>query len=96
MDEYRYWLEGNNYDWEDPKLSLGYIKVGQIDLEYSFKRNGFMEIYESMKNNLNISKIQISGEQIYENIFPYTLESDDWKQIQLEGLKSGYKSRSVC
>ena len=96
MEEYRYWLKGNNYDWEDPKLSLGYIKVGQIDLEYSFKRNEFMEIYESMKNNLNISKIQISGEQIYENIFPYTLESDDWKQIQLEGLKSGYKSRSVC
>ena len=95
IDEYRQWLKDNNYEWEDPTLSLGYIKIGQIDLESSFQETTFKKIYDVMKNNLNISKIQIIGNENYENIFPYTLDSKDWKQIQLEGLKSGYKSRSL-
>ena len=95
MDKYRAWLRENNYDWEDPKLSLGYIKLGQVDLETSFQNRPFKLIYETMKDNLNIKNITIRGVGIHQNDFPYTLESDDWKQIQMEGLKRGYESRSV-
>ena len=28
-------------------------------------------------------------------MIPYTLDSEDWKQIQIEGLRKGYES-SVC
>ena len=93
--EYRQWLAENNFNWEDPRLSLGYIKLGQVDLQTSFQDTKFQGIYESMKNNLNISRIQISGDENIANDFPYTLESDNWKQIQMEGLESGNKSRSV-
>ena len=31
----------------------------------------------------------------YENEYPYTLESNDWKQIQMEGLRAGYESYSM-
>ena len=48
-----------------------------------------------MKNNLNIKNISIRGSENYENDFPYTLDSADWKQIQMEGLKRGYESRSM-
>lgn len=48
-----------------------------------------------MKDNLNIKKIQIIGNENYENDFPYTLDSEDWRQIQMEGLSKGYESRSV-
>jgi hypothetical protein len=34
MQGFKTWLKENNYDWEDPKLSLGYIKLGQVDLKY--------------------------------------------------------------
>ena len=95
MDEYRQWLKDNNYNWDDPKLSLGYIKLGQIDLESSFQQTSFSKIYNIMKDNLNIDRIQITGNQISENTFPYTLESKDWKQIQIKGLENGYKSRSM-
>jgi len=95
MDRYRAWLKENNYDWEDPKLSLGYIKIGQVDLETSFQNRPFTSIYEAMKDNLNIKNITIRGVGIHQNDFPYTLESDDWKQIQMEGLKRGYESRSM-
>jgi len=95
IDKFRAWLEDNNYDWQDPKLSLGYIKLGQVDLDRTFGNDSFKEIYKAMSKNLNITNIKITGNDNIECHFPYSLDSDDWKQIQMEGLKSGYKSRSV-
>ena len=95
MEGFRAWLKENDYDWGDPKLALGYIKIGQVDLETSFQNRPFKLIYETMKDNLNIKNITIRGVGIHQNDFPYTLESNDWKQIQMEGLESGYKSCSV-
>ena len=95
MQDFRSWLKENNYDWEDPKLSLGYIKIGQIDLQTSFQKNNFTDIYEEMKNNLNIKNITVTDKENVSNDFPYTLESSDWKQIQLKELKKGYESRSM-
>ena len=95
VDGFRKWLKENDYDWEDPKLALGYIKIGQVDLETSFQNRPFKLIYETMKDNLNIKNITIRGVGIHQNDFPYTLESNDWKQIQIEGLKRGYESRSM-
>ena len=96
MDEYRAWLKENNYDWEDPKLSLGYIKIGQVDLQRTFGTSAtFKEIYETMGKNLNISNIKTMSNRTIECEYPYTLDSDDWQQIQMESLRQGYESRSM-
>ena len=95
MQGFKTWLKENNYDWEDPKLSLGYIKLGQVDLKSSFGETSFQKIYEALKDNLNISKIQVVGNDNFTNDFPYTLDSEDWKQIQIEGLRKGYESCGV-
>ena len=96
MDEYRAWLKENNYDWEDPKLSLGYIKIGQVDLQRTFGSSAtFKEIYETMSKNLNISNIKTMSNRTIECEYPYTLDSDDWQQIQMESLRQGYGSRSM-
>ena len=96
MDEYRAWLKDNGYDWEDPKLSLGYIKIGQVDLQRTFGTSAtFEQIYKTMSNNLNITSIKTMSNRTIECAYPYTLDSDDWRQIQMEGLKRGYESRSV-
>ena len=96
MDQYRAWLKENKYDWEDPKLSLGYIKIGQVDLQRTFGTNATIyNIHKLMNHNLDITSIRtITGPSV-ETDYPYTLESDDWKQIQMEGLKQGYESRSM-
>ena len=95
MDLFRKWLKENNYDWNDPRLSLGYIKIGQVDLARSFgEGKTFKQIYAKMSDNLNIKKIKNMNSSV-ECEYPYNLDSDDWKQIQIEGLKSGYKSRGV-
>jgi hypothetical protein len=95
MDQYRDWLRKNNYNWEDPKLSLGYIKLGQIDMGLAFGNKTFLEVYDEMKNNLNVTGIQIVGSKIWQNDYDYSLDDDRWRQIQIEHLKEGYESRSV-
>jgi len=96
MDGFREWLKSNGYNWEDPKLSLGYIKIGQVDLQRTFGSSAtFKEIYDTMSKNLNITSIKAMSNRTIECEYPYTLDSDDWRQIQIEGLKRGYESRSM-
>ena len=96
MDQYRAWLQENDYDWNDPKLSLGYIKIGQVDLQKTFGKNLMVQdVHKLLSNNLNITSIGTVTEPSVEADYPYTLDSDDWKKIQMEGLKQGYESRSM-
>ena len=95
MNDFRSWLKLNDYDWEDPKLSLGYIKLGQIDMKLSFQNKPFLDVYNIMKNNLNIKSIHTIGSRSWENEYPYSLDSEDWKQIQINAMKAGYESYSM-
>ncbi len=97
MDGFRKWLAENGYDWEDPKLALGYIKLGQVDLDKSFGENTpFAVILEKMSKNLNIRHIKIKvRDGDVECKYPYRLEDNDWKTIQMEGLKRGHESHSL-
>ena len=96
MDQYRAWLKDNGFDWNDPKLSLGYIKIGQVDLSSTFGKDASIQyIHKTLSDNLDITSIKIRSIPTVECEYPYTLDGDDWKQIQIEGLRDGYKSRSV-
>ena len=88
MNNYRTWLNDNGYDWDEPKLSLGYIKLGQVDLDKSFGTSDFLPVYEKLKKNLNIRKISIQQTSCD---FEYTLDSDNWKKIQMQALERGYQ-----
>ena len=97
MTEYRKWLDQNNFDWEDPKLSLGYIKLGQVDLDRSFGYDAtFKEIHNVMASNLNITTIEVTSDEPVQCEYPYTLDSKDWQKIQIESLRQGYESRGMC
>ena len=89
------WLKKNNYNWEDPKLSLGYIKLGQVDLKRSFGTDNFLKIYEILSNNLNITKIEVIESENVSCEYPYTLNDKNWQQIQMNNLKKGYESHSL-
>lgn len=96
MDRFRKWLYENDYDWDNPRLALGYIKIGQVDLANAFGQSAvFKDIYEKMSNNLNINNIKIVSDETTECDYPYSLDSENWRQIQMEGLKDGYESRGV-
>jgi hypothetical protein len=95
IDKFQVWLEENGYDWNDPKLALGYIKIGQVDMKLGFQDKSFLQVYDMMKDNLNIKSIHTIGSQHTECYYPYSLDSADWKQIQIDYLKEGYESRSM-
>jgi hypothetical protein len=96
MDGFREWLKSNGYNWEDPTLALGYIKIGQVDLQRTFGSSAtFKEIYETMSKNLNITSIKTMSNRTIECEYPYTLDSDDWRRLQIESLRQGYESRSM-
>ena len=95
IENFKSWLKLNNYDWEDPKLSLGYIKIGQVDMKLAFQNKPFLEVYNHMKNNLNIKSIHTIGSYSVQCEYPYSLDSEDWKRIQMDSLKEGYESHSL-
>ena len=95
MDGFRHWLDVNGYDWDEPTLSLGYIKLGQVDMKLGFEDKPFLDVYDDMKNNLNIKSIHVIGSQTTECYYPYTLDSENWKRIQIDYLKEGYESRRM-
>jgi hypothetical protein len=96
MDGYRAWLKLNGYDWEDPKLALGYIKIGQVDIQRTFGTDAtFKEVHDALSNNLNITSIKTIASRTFECDYPYTLDSEDWQQMQMESLRQGYESRSM-
>lgn len=91
QENFRDWLARNNFDYNDPKLSLGYIKLGQINLERSFGQKTFIDIIELMSNFLNIKEIKIHRtDQIITNKFDYVWSDPNYKQMQIDFLKPGY------
>ena len=90
MDEYRTWLKDNGYDWEDSRLSLGYIKIGQVDLQRTFGTDASVEeMHRVMSDNLDIKSIRTIYGPTIETDYPYTLDSADWRKIQMEALSNG-------
>jgi len=87
QEQFREWLARNNFDYNDSKLSLGYIKIGQVDLEKSFKTMDFFSVIDMISKHLDIYKIKCGDtEQIYD----YTWADDNYKQMQIDFLKPGY------
>lgn len=85
--KFREWLNNNNFDTSDPKLSLGYIKLGQVNLQKSFGTDNFFDILDIMSDHLDIYKIKIGD---VEQIYDYVWSDDNYKQMQIDFLRPGY------
>jgi hypothetical protein len=95
LNEFKAWLEKNNFDWNDSQLALGYIKLGQVDLKQSFGSDQFLDVYKQMIDCLNINKIEIIGSENIVTEYRYNLSDTNWKELQIEELKKGYESHSL-
>ena len=94
-DQFKSWLEKNGYDWNDPRLALGYIKLGQVDLVNSFGTDRFTDIYKQMIDCLNIHRIELIGPTNITTEYKYTLSDSNWKELQITELRKGYESHSL-
>ena len=87
MEQYQEWLGRNGFDWNDPKLSLGYIKLAQVNLEKSFGTTNFFKIIEMISSHLDIFKIITPNT---EREYNYVWSDKEYKKMQIDLLKPGY------
>lgn len=84
---FRDWLTANGRDPHDPKLSLGYLPIGLIDLKGSFGTDHYQTIWDILGTHLDIYKIEVDG---VSNTFNYCWSNPNYKDMQIEMMKPGY------
>lgn len=61
QSRFRDWIEKSGLDWNDTNLCLGYIKLGQVDLERSFGSRDVESIWKLLGQHLDIYEIECAG-----------------------------------
>jgi len=87
QDNFRTWLEENGLDHKDPKLSCGYLPIGQVDLQGSFGTTDYQVIWDMLSNHLDIYSIEVDD---IKNTFDYSWTDADYKQMQIDMMRPGY------
>ena len=83
IDGFESWLRDNNFDPCDTQLSLGYLKIGQVDLVNSFGTQDAQRVWQAMGDHLDIYKIEYDGVSA---TYPYHWSDTNHEQLQLEQL----------
>ena len=87
QDQFRSWLQNNGQDITDVSLSLGYLPLGQVQLQQSFGTTDSQSIWSMLSAHLDIYKIEVNGTN---QVFNYCWNDSDYKQQQIAKLKPGY------
>ena len=74
MQEFYSWLEQCGFDKNDPKLSLGYLPIAQVEIQRSFGTTQPEQVWQLLEQHLNI--VSIETENQHAN-YPYTWRDQD-------------------
>jgi hypothetical protein len=81
------WLLKNNFNPQDPQLSLGYLPLGKINLMSSFGTEDPVDIRNILGKYLDIYSIEVDG---IVGKFDYCWNDSDYAGKQIEKMKPGY------
>jgi hypothetical protein len=84
LAEFREWLERNGFDPNDPSLTIGHPKVGQVDLQRSFGTESYDQIWGQLSTKLDVYKICTSSA---EATYDYHWSDPDYDLQQIKALK---------
>jgi hypothetical protein len=87
QERFKEWLRINGRNPQDPKLSLGYLPIGQVDLQGSFGTTDYQKIWDILSKHLDIYSIEIDE---VKNTFDYCWSDPTYKQMQIDIMKPGY------
>jgi len=85
--EFTTWLIANGLDPNDPKLSLGYLPLGYVDLQSSFGTEDMFKIWDMLATHLDIYKITV--DDVYGQ-FEYVWSDSTYKEQQIAMMRPGY------
>jgi len=81
------WMHKNGKDHHDPRLSCGYLPIGQVDLINSFGTDNGQSIWKMLSNYLDIYQIELDG---VTNTFDYSWADPEYKKMQIDIMRPGY------
>ena len=87
QDKFYPWLERNGFDSKDPKLSLGFIKLGQCNLMRSFQTTEPQDIWKILSKYQDLYRIDIDG---VVGTFDYVWSQSGYKDLQIKQMIPGY------
>lgn len=83
LAEFRRWLRINDFDPDDPQLTLGHPKVAQVNLQASFGTTDYHKIWATLARHMDVHKIKSSH---VEATYEYRWSDSDYIQKQIEVL----------
>jgi hypothetical protein len=87
QDNFREWLGSHDLDYQDPRLSLGYLPIGQVDMMESFGTVEAPEVWAALGKHLDIHSVEVGNTK---QVYDYCWSDEDYKQTQIDMLKPGY------
>lgn len=84
LQEFRSWLIANNFDPDDPALTIGHPQIGQVDLLASFGTKEPGQIWQMLNKHLDVYKISTSTQQKEYN---YHWTDADYQSKQVNKLR---------
>ena len=63
LQQFRHWLAANDFDPDDPALTIGHPQVGQVDLLRSFGTVAHVEIWQQLQHHLDVASVRTSRQQ---------------------------------
>jgi len=87
IGSFREWLVNNGLDPLDPRLSLGHLPVGQVDLLGSFGTTDYLTIWNTLGEHLDIYQVEVNGVVAK---YDYCWSDSDYEQNQINKMRPGY------
>ena len=84
IENFHEWLIRENMSPTDLDLSLGYLKIGQVNYNESFGTNNSNEIWRILGDHLDIYQIECNGVSA---TYKYHWSDNDHENLQLGALK---------
>ena len=81
--DFRAWLINNNFNPEDPALTIGHPQIGQTDLVRSFGTEDYRQIWNQLNTHLNVHAIRTSTASA---VYEYTWNDPDYMEKQIKCL----------
>ena len=83
QQQFRQWIQDNGLDVNDIRLSLGYLKIGQVDIQGSFPGLSVEQIWQRLGQHLDIYSIEVNG---LKAVYDYCWSDPDHEQKQIDKL----------
>ena len=83
LQQFRTWLKRNGFDPDDPELTIGHPRIGQVDLERSFSTQDHAHIIAVLANYTDVVEVRSSDARAE---YPYHWSDNDYQQRQIQEI----------